>query len=117
MRHPVPPASLALVLALVAAGRHHRPAAAPNPLAEIPVTVENQNFLDMDVFVVRGGQRIRVGMVPGLTSRIVMLRPDLVGYGSELRFEVHPLGGRGNPITDTMTVHSGDVIHLTIPPS
>ncbi len=117
MRHPVSRASLALVLVLVAAGCHHRPAAAPDPRAEIAVTVENQNFLDMDVFVVRSGQRIRVGMVPGLTSRILMLRPDLVGYGSELQFEVHPIGGRGNPITETMTVHPGDVIHLTIPPS
>src|SRR6266571_2989384 len=93
-------------------------AAPPNPLAEVAITVENQNFLDMDVFIVRsGGDRVRIGMVPGLSSRILMVRPDVVGYGSEVRFEVHPIGGRGNPISETMTVHPGDVIHLTIPPS
>jgi hypothetical protein len=46
-----------------------------------------------------------------------MVRPEMIGYGTELRFEVHPIGGRSNPITETMTVHPGDVIQLTIPPS
>ncbi len=117
MRRTVSPAPLALTLALLGAGCHHRPAAPLNPRAEVAVTVENQNFLDMDVFLVRSGQRIRLGMVPGLTTRILMVRPELVGYGSELQFEVHPIGARRNPISETMTVHPGDVIHLTIPPS
>ena len=55
--------------------------------------------------------------VPGLSSRILMVRPDLIGYGTELQFEVHPIGGRSNPISETITVHPGDVIHLTIPPT
>jgi hypothetical protein len=72
---------------------------------------------DMNVFIIRGGQRLRLGMVPGLSSRTLMVRPEMIGYGTELRFEVHPIGGRSNPITETMTVHPGDVIQLTIPPS
>lgn len=92
-------------------------AAPPNPQAEVAVAVDNQNFLDMDVFIVRGGQRIRIGSVPGLTQRILTLRPDMVGYVTEMQFEVHPIGGRGNPISETITVHPGDVIHLTIPPT
>ena len=120
MRHTAAPvlAPLAVALALLATACHGRAAAPPNPMAEVAITVENQNFLDMDVFIVRsGGDRVRIGMVPGLSSRILMVRPDLVGYGSDVRFEVHPIGGRGNPISETMTVHPGDVIHLTIPPS
>jgi hypothetical protein len=108
------------VLALavcIAAGCSRRRTEPVNPQAETMLTVENQNFLDMDVFVVRGGQRIRLGMVPGLSSRILSLRPDLVGYGTELQIEVHPIGGRGNPITETISVHPGDVIRVTIPPT
>ncbi|HMH83313.1 MAG TPA: hypothetical protein VK531_10615, partial [Gemmatimonadales bacterium] len=71
----------------------------------------------MNIFIIRGGQRLRLGMVPGLSSRTLMVRPEMIGYGTELRFEVHPIGGRSNPITETMTVHPGDVIQLTIPPS
>jgi hypothetical protein len=56
-------------------------------------------------------------MVPGLSSRILMVRPELVGYGTELRFELHPIGGRSNPISETITVRPGDVIQLRIPPN
>jgi len=110
------PGSFLLVLA--AGMACHRPAAAPlNPRAEVAVTVDNQNFLDMDIFIIRGGQRIRLGMVPGLSSHMLMVRPELIGYGTEVQFEVHPIGGRANPITETISVRPGDVIHLTIPPS
>jgi len=111
------PAASLVVLAVTGVACH-RPAAAPlNPRAEVALTVENQNFLDMDVFIIRGGQRLRLGMVSGLSSRILMVRPELIGYGTEVQFEVHPIGGRGNPITETISVRPGDVIHLTIPPS
>jgi len=111
------PAAAALVLLAVGTACR-RPAAAPlNPRAEVAVTVDNQNFLDMDVFIIRGGQRLRLGMVPGISSRILMVRPELIGYGTEVQFEVHPIGGRGNPITETISVRPGDVIRLTIPPN
>src|SRR5436853_4940105 len=112
-----PPAASLVILA-VASTACHRPAAAPlNPRAEVAVTVENQNFLDMDVFLIRGGQRLRLGMVPGLSSRMLMVRPEVIGYGTEVQFELHPIGGRGNPMSETISVRPGDVIHLTIPPS
>lgn len=112
------PRTIALVCAALAAPACHRGAVAPiNPQAEVAVNVENQNFLDMNVYLVRSGQRIRLGTVPGLTSRVLMLRPEYVGYGAELRFEVHPIGGRADPISETISVRPGDVIHLTIPPN
>jgi hypothetical protein len=112
--------ALALAVALLglAAAACRRPPAGPvNPQAEVAVAVNNQNFLDMDVFIVRGTQRIRLGMVPGLSSRVLMVRPELIGYSQEVRFEVHPIGGRGDPVTETISVHPGDVVHLTIPPT
>src|SRR3989449_408658 len=73
MRAPGLPTQLCLAVALGAIACHRRPAAPPNPQAEIAVTVDNQNFADMDVFIVRtSGERIRIGMVSGLTSRILM---------------------------------------------
>src|SRR5207237_1999762 len=108
-----PAVAVLVVLAVTGLGCH-RPAAAPlNPRAEVAVTVDNQNFLDMDVFIIRGGQRLRLGMVSGLSSRILMVRPELIGYGTEVQFEVHPIGGRGNLITETLSVMPVVVIHLT----
>src|SRR3989449_6220735 len=118
LRAPGSPTHVSLAAPLGGIACHGRPAAPPNPQAEIAVTVDNQNFADMDVFIVRtSGERIRIGMVSGLTSRILMVRPDLIGNSTELRFEVHPIGARTNPISETVTVRPGDVIHLTIPPS
>src|SRR6266516_2259338 len=90
MRRVVP-----LAVGLLAAGCHHagKQATAP-PRAETAVKVQNQNYLDMDVFVVRGGQRIRLGMVTGLSTQLFMLRPEVVGTGTDLQFEFHPIGGR-----------------------
>ncbi len=110
------PLAVAL-LGLTAAACRRPPAGPVNPQAEVAVSVDNQNFLDMDVFIVRGGQRIRLGMVPGISSRVLMVRPELIGYGQDVRFEVHPIGGRANPITETIAVRPGDVVHLTIPPN
>ena len=110
--------TVVLAFAALAVPACHPRALAPiNPQAEVALNVDNQNFLDMNVFLVRSGQRIRLGTVPGLTSRTLMVRPEYIGYGADLRFEVHPIGGRGNPITETISVHPGDVIELTIPPS
>jgi hypothetical protein len=110
--------SSALLLAALVAAACHRGAVAPiNPQAEVALNVDNQNFLDMNVYLVRGGQRIRLGTVPGLSSRVIMVRPEYIGYGTEVRFELHPIGGRGDPISESITVRPGDVIHLTIPPT
>ena len=46
-----------------------------------------------------------------------MVKPELIGYGTEVQVEVHPIGGRGNPISETISVKPGDVIQLTIPPN
>src|SRR5260370_38342840 len=74
---PVFPTVPALALALLAAGCHHKAGAPINPQAEIAVTVENQNFSDMDIFIIRrGGERIRVGMFPGCEAHLFRLPPD-----------------------------------------
>src|SRR2546430_14887117 len=110
------PAASVGVLAVAGVACHRPAAAALNPRAEVAVTVDNQNFLDMDVFIIRGGQRLRLGMVSGLSSRILMVRPELIGYGTEVQFEVHPIGGRGNPPTETISGRPGGGIPPTIPP-
>jgi len=110
-------ASLLVLAALVAVACHRGAPAPINPQAEVAVNVDNQNFADMNVFLIRGGQRIRLGMVPGLSTRILMVRPELIGYGTEVQFELHPIGGRANPVSETISVRPGDVIHLTIPPN
>jgi hypothetical protein len=103
-------------LALLSAGCSHAvQSGSPEPQAQTTVKVENHNFLDMDVFVLQGGQRIRLGTVTGLSSQVFRI-PDYVVRSSPVQFELHPIGGRGNPRTETISVQPGDQIQLTIPP-
>ena len=86
------------------------------PRAETMVRVENQDFLDMNVYVVRSGQRIRLGNVSGLSTRVLPIPPSLVGGGAELRFLVDPVGSNRTPISHEIFVQPGDVVELLIPP-
>jgi len=106
---------LALAMLSGACG-HGARSGMPEPLPVTTLRVRNQNFLDMDVFVLRYGQRIRLGMVTGLSTQLFTLRDDIVRSSPELRFELHPIGGRGNPRTETISVQPGDELELTIPP-
>jgi hypothetical protein len=108
---------VALGVGVLGAGCGRAPRTEPAPRSETAVRVVNQSYLDMNVYVVRGGQRLRIGTVTGLTTQIFILRPDMIGPALDVQFEVHPIGGRGNPRSERITAHPGDVIELTIPPS
>src|SRR5436309_12806564 len=76
MRAPGLPIQLCLAVALGAIACHGRPAAPPNPQAEIAVTVDNQNCADMAACIVRTtGERIPIGTVSRLASRMLTARP------------------------------------------
>ena len=109
--------SALLALALLGAACHHgATSAVPEPQQKTTVKVENQNFLDMDVYVIREGQRIRLGMAGGHSTQVFTIPDDLVRSAPQLRFELHPIGGRGNSRTETIAVVPGDQVVLTIPP-
>jgi hypothetical protein len=88
----------------------------PEPQTRTTLKVDNHNFLDIDVFVVRAGQRIRLGTVTGLSSQVFAIPPDIVRSSPQLQFELHAIGGRGNPRTETISVQPGDEVELTVPP-
>jgi hypothetical protein len=110
-------ASILLLAAALSAACHHGGyQAPPEPRTDTRLRVQNQNFLDMNVYVLSGSQRIRLGTVTGLSTQVFTIPPDLV-RGPPLRFEVHPIGGRSNPRSETISVQPGDEVQLTIPPS
>ena len=106
-----------LALALLAAACTHRAnQSPPEPQPRTTVSVRNQNFSDMNVFVLGAGQRVRLGFVTGLSTQVFTLPPDIVRISPQLRFEIHPIGTNRNPISETITVMPGDQVTLTIPP-
>jgi len=80
------------------------------------VQVDNQGFLDMDVYAVRSGQRVRIGLAPGNTKTNLTLPSTLVSGLASLRFVADPIGGRRASVSQEITVAPGDTVVMTIPP-
>lgn len=81
------------------------------------VRVENRSWSEMVVYVVRSGtQRIRLGNVPGVTTRVLTIPEHLLGASTPLRFIADPIGSDRAPISDEIVVRLGDQVTLMIPP-
>jgi len=80
------------------------------------VQVDNQGFLDMNVFAVRSSQRVRLGTATGNNKTSFTVPPSLVSGLTPLRFVADPIGGRRASVSEEITVAPGDTVVLTIPP-
>lgn len=111
------PIVLFLALALSAAacgGRRNQGPARPEP-PRTTVRVQNQNFLDMNIYVLNGSQRVRLGTVSGVSTRVFTIPSNLVFGMASLRFQADPVGSNQQPISQEITVRAGDQVQLTIP--
>ena len=102
----------ALLLALTAAGCG--PFALPDearPDDRIPVQVENRNTYDATIYVYPNAQRVRLGQVRGLETRVLHSPATVTG---QLRFEVRLLAV-GAFDTHSVAVAPGDTVVITVP--
>jgi hypothetical protein len=112
--------TLSLVVALAACAKNPAPDDAPpagndSATRSAAVRVTNRNFYDMNLFVVRFGQRLRLGTVTGNSTRTFELPAAWVTSGP-VRFLAAPIGSTGREFTEELTVQPGDVVGLTIQP-
>ena len=78
--------------------------------------VENQGFSDMTIYVIRSGQRVRLGTVTGNSTQVLTIPANLVFGATSLRFLADPIGSNRTPVSDEITVQPGDEVGLVIPP-
>ncbi|HMA03292.1 MAG: hypothetical protein ACM34L_14850 [Gemmatimonas sp.] len=82
------------------------------------VHVENQNFLDMNVFVIgNGGSRQRLGTVTGNTNQDFVIPDYIIGPANTVRFLIEPIGSNASPISNSLSIQPGQTVTLTIPPN
>lgn len=86
------------------------------PAGPTVVQVDNQGFLDMAVYAVRSGQRLRLGTATGNSKTNLKLPQSIVSGLTPLRFVADPIGGRRASVSQEITVAPGDTVVLTIPP-
>lgn len=80
------------------------------------VRVDNQAFLDVNVYLLRSGQRTRLGTVTALSSGTFALPRTVVGTAVPVRFVAAFIGSSRAPVSEEVTVWEGDEVELRIPP-
>ncbi|HEX8907533.1 MAG TPA: hypothetical protein VF771_22010 [Longimicrobiaceae bacterium] len=110
--------TLALVLATLGAaacvgkGRN-----APIPQPATFVHVENQAWLDVDVYAMSGGLRRRLGLVNANSSARFRIPDSVIGIGRSLQFLVDPVGSSRTGTSFEIYVSPGQEVTLTVPPT
>ncbi len=80
------------------------------------VEVDNQSLSDMTIYVLRGSQRVRIGIASGLRKTALTIPQGIVFGATSLSFLADPIGGTATPVSQEITVSEGDTVILRIPP-
>ena len=106
-------AVLSLLLVVASCGAQRRGPGVPQE--RTTVRVQNQNFLDMTIYVLRNSQRVRLGTVGGVSTQVLTIPSNLIFGATPLRFQADPVGASRTPTSFEITVSPGDQVQLIIP--
>ncbi len=87
---------------------------APTP-ARTVLQVINRNYYDMNIYLVRYGDRVRLGLATGNSTTTFEFPSQFVQTGA-VQFEATPIGGRGRAFTQQLSVSPGDIVTVQIQP-
>ncbi len=104
-------------LALASACMRNMPEETAEPVPPTYVRVENRAFLDMNVYLYRSAQRMRLGTTNGNSTARYIIPASMMFGPTPLRFQADPIGGNRQPISQEITVAPGDEVVLVIPPT
>lgn len=83
--------------------------------APVSLSVTNQNWLDVDVFVIRGTTRYRLGAVGGNSSAMLRIPSSLIARG-EVQLMADPVGSNDVYVSDLIPVAPDQSLQLTVAP-
>jgi hypothetical protein len=103
--------ALTAALAVGACGRHPIDTDPP-PDANEPteLTVNNQHWLDVIVYVTHDGQTTRVGTVTATSTAVFNLAPWMLGESRLIQLIGDPVGEDGNIGTELLKIQPGQTI-------
>lgn len=119
-RFLAPALLLAALLPVTAAAQSAEPVKgdqeAPVQVAtETTLTVKNQNWLDMRVFMVRNGARVSLGTVTSMSERTFELPEAVLGGGGfGARVVADPIGSRRGWVSESLSFFPGDQLEVTL---
>lgn len=105
--------TLALTLGAGACATGGGPGARNDAEQDAEVTlleVENDNWQDVNVYMVRGVSRFRLGTVTGNTSATFEVPATMLAAGGELRLMADPIGSRRPYVTEPIPFARGNTV-------
>jgi hypothetical protein len=80
----------------------------------IQVRIDNQNFSDMNVYLVSEGTHVLLGSAPGMSKTTLSLPSGSVSSQWRVRLVADPIGGASAIGTPTLLVAPGQNVYWTI---
>lgn len=109
-------ASAACLTLLAACAFNKNPDENAEPVPPTVLRVENQAFLDMNIYIYRSSQRVRLGTANGNSTTRLTIPSNLIFGATPLRFQADPIGGTRQAVSQEITVSPGDEVTFIIPP-
>jgi hypothetical protein len=78
------------------------------------LVIDNDSAMNVNIHAVRHGSRLRIGMVPGVSTRDFPIRADMLGPGGQLDLVIDPIGSRTTYSAMPINVNRGDTIQLRV---
>jgi hypothetical protein len=91
-------------------------AAAPAPVENIRLEIDNHHYLDVTVYAVHDGQLTRLGVAGGSAHTEMMLPARLLGAGRELRLYGDPVGSSDRAVSEVIVVQPGQYVEWQLEP-
>jgi hypothetical protein len=89
---------------------------APAPSRDVYLTVDNQNWLDVSIYALRGVSRTRIGQVTGNGSARLRI-PSSVIVGGQVRLLADAIGSNEQFVTDVIAVDPDQGVQLMVAPA
>jgi len=114
--HKLTRAALLAVSLVACASGGSQKSPSPSSGSQPHLEVINRSNADVDIYLIRTGQRIRLGLAPnGQTTKFSLTPAMTIGAGT-VRFEAVPLVGGNTISTDPTALQPNATVTLDVPP-
>lgn len=87
---------------------------APGTDSGIPVEISDQNFNDMDIYLIGQGAPVYLGSVTSYATTMLDIPTAALTDPGQVRLLAHPVGGAAEFRTPNLLVSPGKSVHWTI---